>query len=63
MRETFVETVLLWELGEHLAQDPSFGEMVERISQQLALDSTLSGRLHELLLRLPGPSRPRAHSL
>jgi hypothetical protein len=62
MRETFVETVLLWELGEHLAQDPAFGEMVERVSQQLALDPAVSAQLHELLLRLSGPARPRAHS-
>lgn len=56
MRETFIETVLLWELGEELAQDPAFREMVARVSQQLAMDSALSRRLHQLLVRLSGAS-------
>lgn len=60
MRETFVETVLLWELGEQLAKDPAFGEMVTRVSQQLELDSAVSGRLHLLLSRLAGVSQARA---
>ena len=61
MRETFVETVLLWELGEQLAQDPAFGEMVTRVSQQLALDAGIRERLHRLLLRLSGASRAAGH--
>jgi hypothetical protein len=61
MRDTFVETVLLWELGEQLAQDPDFGEMVMRVSQQLALDPAVSGRLQQLLLRLSRAARARAH--
>src|SRR5687768_7905866 len=30
MRDAFVETVLLWEIGEHLAPDPAFAEVVAR---------------------------------
>ena len=43
-------------------KDPDFGEMVERVSQQLALDSTVSAQLHELLLRLSAAARPQARS-
>lgn len=52
MREVFVETTLLWELGEHLARDPAFTEMVARVSDQLTTDATMTQRLHHLLVGL-----------
>jgi len=52
MRDTFVETVLLWELGEHLAPDPALSEVVARVSEQLASDPVVVNRLHELLLQM-----------
>jgi hypothetical protein len=52
MREVFVETTLLWELGEHLARDPAFTEMVARVSGQLQADPAVMQRLHRLLIRL-----------
>jgi hypothetical protein len=52
IREKFVETVLLWELGDHLARDPAFGEVVSHVSQQLAADPVVSRKLHGLLVQL-----------
>jgi len=52
IREKFVETVLLWELGDHLARDPAFGEVVSHVSQQLASDPVISRKLHGLLMQL-----------
>jgi hypothetical protein len=52
LRETFVETVLLWELGDELAPDPGFGEMVSHVSEQLATDPAVAARLDQLLARL-----------
>ena len=52
MRETFVETVLLWELGEHLNRDPGLGEMVTRVAEQLGSDPAVGERLDGLLLQL-----------
>jgi hypothetical protein len=52
LRETFVETVLLWELGEELAPDPAFGEMVMQVSEQLASDPAICARLDQMLDRL-----------
>jgi hypothetical protein len=59
MRETFVETVLLWELGDHLAQDPAFNELVHRVSAQLAMDPAVGSRLQALLLQLRPPDHSR----
>jgi hypothetical protein len=50
LRETFVETVLLAELGERLAPDPAFAELVLRVSEQLDSDRQTGERLHQLLL-------------
>jgi hypothetical protein len=47
-----VETVLLWELGEQLARDPEFGEMVSRVSGQLGSDPAVAQNLHGLLVKL-----------
>ena len=49
MRETFVETVLLWELGDHLAPDPTFAALVSRVSDQLLTDATVAERLQRVL--------------
>src|SRR5512139_2449271 len=57
LREAFVETVLLWELGESLAPDPAFGEMVTSVSEQLASDAAVSERLHRALSRLAAEPR------
>jgi hypothetical protein len=57
MREAFVETVLLWELGEQLAPDPSFGEMVASVSEQLAADPAVGERLNRALTRLAADPR------
>jgi|GEM_PF-1987186 len=52
LREVFVETVLLWELGEQLAPDPAFSEMVAQVADQLAANSAVSERLNRALARL-----------
>jgi hypothetical protein len=57
MREAFVEAVLLWELGEQLAPDPAFGEMVTSVSEQLASDPTVGERLNRALARLAADPR------
>lgn len=52
LREAFVETVLLWEIGDHLAPDPGLSEVVSRVAEQLAVDPIVGDRLHQLLLQL-----------
>jgi len=52
VREAFVEAVLLWELGDRVAQDASFGEMVTQVSDQLATDAAISHRLRQLVLHI-----------
>jgi hypothetical protein len=51
-RQMFVECVLVAELGEHLATDPTFGTLVQRVTQQLDNDAKLSARLDVLLKRV-----------
>lgn len=48
-REIFVRQVLLSELGENLAADPAFAELIQRVSAQLGDDPRISARLDELL--------------
>jgi hypothetical protein len=48
-REIFVKQVLLSELGEELATDPAFAELIQRVSGQLGDDPRISVRLDELL--------------
>jgi hypothetical protein len=55
LREAFVETVLLWEIGGHLAPDPALGEFVASVADQIASDPTVGERLHRLLLQLSTP--------
>jgi len=59
LRQAFVETVLLWELGEQLARDPEFAEMVSRVSEQLGSDPTVAQNLHGLLVKLATARRAR----
>lgn len=51
-REVFVRQVLLVELGEELAADPAFVELVLKVSAQLGGDPRISTRLDELLREL-----------
>lgn len=55
-REVFVGQVLLHELGEQLATDPAFTDLIQRVSQQLDSDPRLSARLDELLRQLAADS-------
>lgn len=48
-RDAFVEAVLGWELGEELARDPGFGDMVRRLSDHIGEEPRLNARLQELL--------------
>jgi len=59
LRQVFVETVLLWELGEQLARDAEFAEMVGRVSEQLGSEPVVAQNLHGLLLRLAAAGRGR----
>jgi hypothetical protein len=57
LRQAFVETVLLWELGEQLARDPEFAQMVSRVSEQLGSDAAVAQNLHGLLVKLAADRR------
>jgi hypothetical protein len=57
-REVFVETVLTRELGENLARDPGFTDMVKRVAEHIAADARLGDRLHSLLRSLAEESPP-----
>jgi hypothetical protein len=48
-RRTFVETVLLWQLGDELARDPAFGDLVVKVADQLQSDRELRSRLSDLI--------------
>jgi len=52
MRELFVETVLALELGEGLARDPAFAEVVGRVAEQLGDDPRIATRLEQVLLEM-----------
>jgi hypothetical protein len=51
-RKVFVEHILLVELGEDLARDPGFGDLVQRVSAQLGSEPTVRARLDDLLREL-----------
>jgi hypothetical protein len=51
-RQVFVEHILLVELGEGLARDPAFGDLVQRVSAQLGSEPTVRARLDQLLREL-----------
>lgn len=45
----FVEHILLMELGEDLALDPAFADLVQRVCSQLGSEPAVGARLDELL--------------
>lgn len=49
---TFVETVLLFQLGEELARDPSFVDVVTKVSRQLQADAQIRAKLTQLIEHL-----------
>jgi hypothetical protein len=53
-RQTFVETVLLSQLGEDLARDPAFADVVARVSDQLLCDAQTRAQLANLIATLRG---------
>lgn len=55
-REVFVRQVLLAELGDDLAADPAFVELVMKLSGQLGSDPRISARLDALLRELAAAS-------
>lgn len=55
-REIFVGQVLLHELGDQLAADPAFADMIQRVSSQLDDDPRLSARLDDLLRQIAAAS-------
>jgi hypothetical protein len=48
-RELFVEHVLLMEFGGDLARDPTFADLVRRVSTHLGASPMLADRLDQLL--------------
>lgn len=56
-RRVFVEHILLVELGEGLARDPGFGDLVQRVSAQLGSEPAVRARLDELLRELARAKR------
>ena len=57
-RELFVEHVLLMEFGGDLARDPTFAELVRRVSTQLEAEPTFGARLDQLLQALAADRPP-----
>ena len=51
-RRTFVETVLLWQLGDELARDPGFNDLVLKVADELQANRELRSRLSELIAAL-----------
>jgi hypothetical protein len=51
-RQTFVETVLLSQLGESLARDPAFPDLVAKVSEQLQSDVQTRAQLAKLIASL-----------
>jgi hypothetical protein len=51
-RELFVESILLNELGEDLAHDPGFTDLVQKVSTYLANEPRVSARLDQVLREL-----------
>lgn len=48
-RELFVECILLNELGEDLARDPGFAELVQKVSLHMGNEPAVSSRLDQVL--------------
>jgi len=51
-RQAFVETVLLSQLGEDLAKDPAFADVVAKVSDQLLCDAQTRAQLTGLIATL-----------
>ena len=51
-RETLVEVVLAWELGERVQGDPGFADIVKTVANRIGERPQLCGRLHELLVNV-----------
>jgi len=51
-RQAFVETVLLSQLGEDLAKDPAFADVVAKVSDQLLCDAQTRAQLTSLIATL-----------
>ena len=51
-RQAFVETVLLSQLGDELARDPAFADVVATVSNQLHSDAPTRARLADLIASL-----------
>jgi hypothetical protein len=51
-RHIFVETVLLAEIGDELARDPAFADVVAKVSAQLHADATVRAQLTTLIASL-----------
>jgi hypothetical protein len=58
LRESFVAAVLSWELGEQVAPDPAFADMVRRVAEQLGADPAVGERLDRALLQLCAEPSP-----
>lgn len=50
----FVESVLVWEFGDALLDDPRFADLAGRVDEQIASDAGLRRQLRELLEELAG---------
>lgn len=50
----FVESVLVWEFGEAMLEDPQFASLVERVDDQIAGDESLRSQLRGFLDDLAG---------
>ena len=48
-RELFVESILLTELGDDLARDPGFTELIHQVSRHLGNEPEVSARLDHVL--------------
>jgi hypothetical protein len=57
-RELFVEHVLLMEFGVDLARDPTFADLVRRVSTHLDAAPALAARLDQLLQALAADRPP-----
>ncbi len=49
LTETFVETVLLSELGDSMASDPGFASLATRVTTDLLANEQIAGELTQLL--------------
>lgn len=48
----FVESVLVWEFGDKLLQDPKFAELSKQVAHTISQDRTASAQMQNLLSEL-----------